>query len=215
MKHLVKFVQFLWNHLLKKLWFWLVIALAITFAICGAFGVPFIGTVFGPIGQIILGVAISPFVIIFVWLVVLTVDGGRLRRIPWRNIAYVILLLAAAFWYFKYYAPAHPEQGENQTQQTNKTPAQVGPVQPPVVVIQKMGKEKTLYPFPSDGCVSVFLHGNWSDYPKGGEISFTSIASGDVVLKDKPGRQSNSSLPPGDYQICKVDPKATGVEIWQ
>lgn len=86
---------------------------------------------------------------------------------------------------------------------------------PPVPVIIKTGKEKTLYQFPTDGCVTVFLRGNWSDYPIGGKINFIDPSTGKVVFIDEPGKQYGSSLPAGDYWICKVSPDATGVEIWQ
>ncbi|OGI94936.1 hypothetical protein A2917_01895 [Candidatus Nomurabacteria bacterium RIFCSPLOWO2_01_FULL_42_17] len=84
-----------------------------------------------------------------------------------------------------------------------------------VVVVKKIGKEKTLYKFPPDGCITIFLRGDWTDYPKGGKISFTSLETGKVVLYDEPGVNSSSSLPAGNYLIRKVDPNAWGVEIWQ
>ncbi len=81
--------------------------------------------------------------------------------------------------------------------------------------IVKVGKERHQYTFPADGCVSVYLHGNWESYPIGGKISFRSQSSGEVVLYDDPKKQSHSSLPSGNYQICKVDPEAWRVDIFQ
>ena len=84
----------------------------------------------------------------------------------------------------------------------------------PVVVVKNVGQVKTPYRFGSDGCITKHLRGNWSSYPKGGEIVFTDLATGLPVLNDKPGTATGSSLPAGDYRICKVDPGAWGVEIW-
>lgn len=92
------------------------------------------------------------------------------------------------------------------------------PPTPPAATVErkivKIGKEKTLHRFPTDGCITIFLRGDWSDYPKGGKISFTDLRTGKVVLYDEPGKNQSSSLPAGDYRICKVDPGAWGVEIW-
>jgi len=85
----------------------------------------------------------------------------------------------------------------------------------PTPRVVKIGQSKVLYRFGTDGCVTVTLRGNWSDYPKGGKISFTDLSTGTVVLYDEPGTATSSSLPPGDYRICKEDPSAWGVEIWQ
>lgn len=79
----------------------------------------------------------------------------------------------------------------------------------------RIGKVRTTYRFDQTGCVSVFLRGDWSSYPQGGGIVFTSLTTGQEVLHDRPGRQVNSSLAAGDYRICKEDPSAWGVEIWQ
>ena len=83
------------------------------------------------------------------------------------------------------------------------------------VVVKKIGQSKTLYRFGTDGCVTLPLRGGWSDYPKGGEIVFYSLETGQEVLRDKPGTVSGSSLPAGEYRICRYDPAAWGVEIWQ
>ena len=82
-------------------------------------------------------------------------------------------------------------------------------------VVKKIGQSKTLYRFGTDGCVTLPLRGGWSDYPKGGEIVFYSLETGQEVLRDKPGTVSGSSLPAGEYRICRYDPAAWGVEIWQ
>jgi hypothetical protein len=93
--------------------------------------------------------------------------------------------------------------------------SQASPVAPTAPSVIQVGKEKMLYRFGTDGCITKFLQGGWSDYPKGGEISFIDLSTGLTVLKDKPGTSTGSSLPPGNYRICKISPDAWGVDIWQ
>jgi hypothetical protein len=85
----------------------------------------------------------------------------------------------------------------------------------PAPRVVKIGQSKTLYRFGPDGCVTLPLRGGWSSYPKGGEIVFYSLETGQEVLRDKPGTVSGSSLPAGEYRICRYDPAAWGVEVWQ
>jgi hypothetical protein len=212
MKSLVKVWKFLWNHFLTKLWFWLVVLVAIVLTICGAFGVPIIGTVFGPIGQIILGIVISPFVIIPVWLIVLTVDGGRLNRIPWGNIFVFVLLfatVAAGFWYFRYYVPAHPEEkaggNQTQTQQTNNTPAQGGSVVQQVYQTQRAWTPQTLE-IPDEG-LSVYLYQGWRGFTQGGAIIITTPEG--KVFHDKPGVPTYMGIQPEGIYVFRPDPQGS------
>lgn len=76
------------------------------------------------------------------------------------------------------------------------------------------GKRRTMYVFPPDGCITKFLQGDWGDYPMGGKITFTD-STGKVVFEDGPGILTASKLPAGNYKICKKDPGAWGVEIWE
>ena len=85
---------------------------------------------------------------------------------------------------------------------------------PPAPVTSTGGRYKTLYVFLPDGCVTKYLQGNWERYPKGGKIKFLN-SQGKVVLIDEPGTYVPSSLPADNYKICKADPKAWGVEIWE
>jgi hypothetical protein len=89
-----------------------------------------------------------------------------------------------------------------------------GKTSPSPLLIPTPGKRKTLYVFLPDGCVTKHLSGNWERYPKGGKIKFFD-SKGKVVLVDEPGTYVPSALPAGEYRICKADPKAWGVEIWE
>jgi hypothetical protein len=88
------------------------------------------------------------------------------------------------------------------------------PPPPPARATRTAGKHKTLYVFLPDGCITKHLSGNWERYPKGGAIKFLN-SQGKVVLIDEPGTYVPSSLPAGEYKICKVSLDAWGVEIWE
>ena len=90
------------------------------------------------------------------------------------------------------------------------------PPAPPAPIASSGGKHKTLYVFLPEGCLAEpkYLSGDWERYPKGGKIKFLD-SQGKVVLIDEPGTYVPSSLPAGEYKICKVDPNAWGVEIWE
>jgi hypothetical protein len=84
-----------------------------------------------------------------------------------------------------------------------------------VYVVQKVGPEETLHRFGEDGCVHLYLHGNWGDSPMGGKVSFLYKETGHIVLHDEPGTDHGASLPSGDYDICREEGKAWGVKIRQ
>ncbi|MFA6177609.1 MAG: hypothetical protein WC694_01810 [Candidatus Paceibacterota bacterium] len=86
--------------------------------------------------------------------------------------------------------------------------------QPPATINSKGGKHKTLLVFLPNGCIAKHLQGRWERYPKGGKIKFLD-SNGKVVLIDEPGTYVPSSLPAGEYKICKASPEAWGVEIWE
>jgi hypothetical protein len=110
------------------------------------------------------------------------------------------------------HSPAAPKARSAAPATAAQTPRSCeGPWTAPTVI--QTPAERMLYRFDSDGCVTIHLSGNWSDYPKGGKISFTYLKTGRVVLIDKPGTDRSSSLPAGDYRVCKVNPDAWGVEI--
>jgi len=89
---------------------------------------------------------------------------------------------------------------------------------PAAVVTSKIGKERVLYRFTdfADGCARVELRSDASFYPKGGKVRITPPAPG-KPWDDEPGVASSvdgADQRPGWYVICRVDPGAWGVEIW-
>ncbi len=125
-------------------------------------------------------------------------------------IAIVVLLVAMIAGVFYLASSSSVTSAKKKAAQKAAEYARTHP--PPLPI--RIGKEKVLHRFGPDGCVTVPLAGNWSDYPKGGAISITSLATGQRVV-DEPGTKHTWSLPNGDYQVCKKDPGAWGVEIWQ
>lgn len=87
-----------------------------------------------------------------------------------------------------------------------------------VPVIQKVGKVPKLYKFADwDGVCTVTdtLKSDASFYPKGGTVKFTD-PRGDT-WEDTPGvpsSRNNTNHPVGRYKVCKKDPGAWGVEVW-
>jgi preprotein translocase subunit SecG len=79
--------------------------------------------------------------------------------------------------------------------------------------------EKKLYSFSEvDGCVKVEMHpGHFGFFPQGGEVFITPPKPLNS-WHSKPGRHTGkendwSKLAPGMYTVCKLDPRATGIEI--
>ncbi|MEK7471408.1 MAG: hypothetical protein AAB623_02045 [Patescibacteria group bacterium] len=109
----------------------------------------------------------------------------------------------------------HKVEEQKQKASAELRARELAKAQPAIPTTSGEKKRRTLYVFPPDGCVTKFLQGDWSDYPKGkGRITF-SDSTGKVVLTDEPGTYTGSKLPAGNYKICKKDPGAWGVEIWE
>ncbi len=128
-----------------------------------------------------------------------------------------IVVVGAVVWFSHWVMTPSPEKVKKQAAELKaKEIAKTQPQAPATIMVGGIGlKKKTLYTFPPDGCVTIYLKGNWSDYPKGkGQITF-SDSTGKVVLTDEPGTYTGSKLPAGNYKICKKDPDAWGVEIWE
>ena len=93
--------------------------------------------------------------------------------------------------------------------------AVVATTSPAPTPIYKIGKEPTTHRFESNGCVEIWLEGDWTSYPQplDAEIKFFN-SKGEKVLEQGATRRG-SSLPPDSYRICRNSSGATGVQIWQ
>ncbi len=104
-----KFFDFLSSHLLKSWWFWAIVGLAII-AVSMQFVAPKSTwtTTTGTLGQVVLGIAISPFIIALAWIIILTNrargEGGEQQfsfSPSWnwgKAIAAVILIIVGYWW---------------------------------------------------------------------------------------------------------------------
>lgn len=189
---------FLKRNFLTKLWFWITLTISLAVMLLG---VP----VLAPAAQIILGVLVSPFVIILVWLLVLTLNTDG-RSIPWVKIFKIFIgVVIVVFIYRSYTRPAAPK----------------GPPPPQTQVpltIKKVDKERKLYKFSDypSGCIKVPLESDASFYPKGGWVTIQPPHPAEP-WDDAPGilnKEEGKLKPPGVYSIYKKDPNAWGIEIW-
>lgn len=126
------------------------------------------------------------------------------------------IALAIAFFMIVSWMKSCGEEDEASSQEASGQVTQPAPQQ--VVVVQKVGKEPTLYKFadfPND-CAMMELRSDASFYPKGGAVTIHPPKGG-TPWKDVPGVPSTrdgTNQPPGWYMVCKDSPEAWGVEIW-
>lgn len=212
----------LWMFLKKGLssrWLWIVLGVALVAATskswmpvltsssktATSFLAPFMST----IGQIVLGIIISPFLILFVWIVILSVFHGE-KKISWSKVGSflggVVVLVVVCWvgyrgykWWTKPPAPQNP------------TAAQV--VQPPTVIVSQ-APVPTFHPFGTDGCYETNLgyEARWS--PKDKAIRVYDPA-GDSHVEALGKKSPISAFGPSRWRFCKEDPDATGVVIWE
>ncbi len=81
----------------------------------------------------------------------------------------------------------------------------------------RRGNKPLKLQFGADGCVSVELGlGKVHFYPKGGEVEITPPPQSKMsAWRDKPGVDDPRGLLPwGMYKICRIDPSASGVDVW-
>ena len=87
----------------------------------------------------------------------------------------------------------------------------------PTTQIIRVGREKRLYLFSDfpDGIIRAKIElGEVDFYPKGGKVKITPPLPA-TPWEDEPGTtMPRVERPPGWYTITKVNPNATGVEIW-
>lgn len=195
---------FLLKHLLLKLWFWITLTISLAVMLLG---VP----VLAPAGQIIFGILISPFVIILIWFVILTMRASKSNTgaggIKWgalfmRFAGFILLagmgscLGVYSYGIYKVIRNPKPQATSRHTER---------------------GRDKYLFRFsdhPSGIIVVDLVHGNVDFYPKGGEITITPPLPAKPWI-DKPGTDNpRGILPPGRYIITKSNPEAWGVEVW-
>ena len=88
---------------------------------------------------------------------------------------------------------------------------------PPTPVTLQVVQVRTPYSFGNfpDNVIRVRIRvGEVDFYPQGGEIEICPPPPA-KCWRDRPGiRQPRQKLPPGEYTITRIDPYATGVEIW-
>lgn len=94
--------------------------------------------------------------------------------------------------------------------------ATIPPATATTVVVQKVGMTPVLYRFSDyrNGCVSLKLGYQVRWYPKGGAMRVWDPARHSHI--DRPGVDVPlSKFDPGDWEFCREDPGAIGVEVWQ
>ena len=87
---------------------------------------------------------------------------------------------------------------------------------PAAAVPAKVGKRPTSYTFRGDGCVEIKIQAyDFAWYARGGRIT-TFPPNGGASFVTTPGVDGPvTHFLPGMWKWCRLDPDATGVEIWQ
>jgi len=133
----------------------------------------------------------------------------------------LLIALVLVIMQLKSYYKDHKKEKEEEAKDKKATAASYAATHPvPAVIatlppIVKIGREPTTHQFGSNGCVMVWLEGNWTSYPQplNTEIQFFD-QHGRKVL-EQGAKKRGSSLYPGNYRICGAPGShATGVQIW-
>ena len=77
-----------------------------------------------------------------------------------------------------------------------------------------VGKQKTFYPFDSNGEVTVYISSDATWYPVGGKIKVQTPMKRTWIIK--PGDKFTLPVePPGNFTFSKNEKVATGIDVWQ
>jgi hypothetical protein len=138
-----------------------------------------------------------------------------------RSFKVIILVIVVITVVILFLAVSSSRSRIEQREATKKMVTIYAATHPPVVtappVVQKVGKERTLYKFADypNECAVMQLKSDASFYPKGGMVTIhppTGEPWNDSpgVVNTHEGTQQSAGL----YRVCKINPDAWGVEIW-
>ena len=89
------------------------------------------------------------------------------------------------------------------------------PPTPQPAPIVKIGRQATTHSFGSNGCVVVWLEGDWISYPQPLDAKLQFFDQHGRLVLEQGAKKKGASLYPGSYRICRAPGShGTGVQIW-